>query len=110
MGTRALFAVLALVLAGPAWAEDCGPLKQLASVDLIPGPGGARMMVPVTINNVPKKLLLNTAGGFTTLTAATVDELKLHLLDGSRLKLLDSAGNASRKYAYVDDFQIGTLR
>jgi predicted aspartyl protease len=110
MHTRVILAVLALVCAGPARAEDCGPLKRLASVDMIPGPGGVRMLVPVTINGASRMLLLDTAAGFTTLTATAASELNLHVLDGSRLKLLDSAGNASRKYVVVEDFQIGGLQ
>ena len=55
-------------------------------------------------------MLLNTGGSLTTLTTAAVDQLKLHALDSSHLRLLDSAGNASRRYVYAQSFQMGTLR
>jgi len=105
-----LFAMVAMVGAttSNARADDCGPLKLLTSVDLTPLPGG-RMLVPVTINGVPKKMLLGTAGDFTTLNAALVKELNLNALITRRAKLIDSAGNASRMYVHAQSFQIGTL-
>jgi ABC-type enterochelin transport system substrate-binding protein len=54
------------------------------------------MLVPVTINGVPKKLLLTTASDFSTLNAGTVKELDLEVLHTYRSKLIDAAGNASR--------------
>jgi hypothetical protein len=66
-------------LAEPAWADDCGPLKMLMSVDLTPAPGSnSRFLVPVIVNNVPQKFLLNTAGQFTTLNATAAQALNLH--------------------------------
>jgi predicted aspartyl protease len=110
MHTKVVLALLALACAAPASAEECGPLKRLASVDLVPAAGGARMLVPVTIDGSPRMLLLDTAGGLTTLTAAAANEMNLHILGGSRLKLLDSTGNASRRYIVVQNFQLGGMQ
>jgi hypothetical protein len=110
MKTGLLAVSLAVVTwASPALAADCGPLKQIMAVDLLPGPGGGpRVMVPVTINNSPRKLMLSTAGAFTTLTQTAVKDLNLSRYE-SHLKLLDSAGNASQTYVHVDTLQIGNL-
>jgi len=94
----------------PAMAEACGPLKLINSIDLLPGPGGGpRVMVPVTVNKTPLKMLLSTAGALTTLNAGAAKALSLHVLNDSNVKLLDSAGNASRSYVTLNSFQIGRL-
>jgi hypothetical protein len=103
-----IVAAAAIACAAPAYAEGCGPLKRISSIDLMPL-GGGRMAVPVTINGEPKKLLLSTAGDFTTLNAALVKELNLEALTTRRVKLIDSAGNASQMYVHAKSFQIGTL-
>ena len=68
-----LLVTMSLSIAIPgvaAFAADCGPLKRAASIDLIRAPNGVQI-VPVTINSVPKKLLLATAGGISTLSQST---------------------------------------
>jgi hypothetical protein len=101
-------AAIASALISPARADVCGPLKLLTSVDLTPLPGG-RMLVPVTINGASKMLLLTTAGDFTTLNAGTAKDLNLEVLNTYRSKLIDSAGNASRRYVHAQSFKIGAL-
>jgi predicted aspartyl protease len=98
-----------LVQASTAWAEDCGPLKQVASVDMTMTPDG-RVLVPVTINGTPQQMMLSTAGGITSLTSAAVNSLGLHAIDASNVKQLDSTGNASQSYVQVDSFAIGAIQ
>jgi hypothetical protein len=99
-------AVLAC-LSSPAVAEACGPLKQVASIDMATGPSG-RYLVPVTINGAPQTMLLNTAGGITSLRRESADAMGLHAIDASRIKLLSSNGTASQKFAQMD-FQLGAI-
>jgi predicted aspartyl protease len=100
--------LLLLASCGAAWADDCGTLKQVSTVDLITlGPGG-RVAVPVLINNVPKKLLLATAGGISSLSAAAVASLNLHPTEAG-FKLLSTNGNVSRQYVHFDSMQIGQI-
>jgi hypothetical protein len=101
--------LLATIWTSPALAADCGALKEINTVDLLPGPGGGpRLMVPVTINNSPRKFLLSTAGAFTTITSAAAKDLNLSPHQ-SNVKLLNSTGNASQSYVHVDTFVIGRL-
>jgi Aspartyl protease len=86
-------------------AQDCSRLIQLASVDLAPLPGDARMLVPVVVNGTPEKLLLGTAGGFITLNQAATDALKLRPSQ-SDSRLLDANGYASRRFVRIDDFAV----
>lgn len=95
---------------GAALADDCGPLKQVASLDLTPLGNGGQMLAPVTINGSEQKMLVNTAGGISSLTDTAVETLGLHAIDGSRIRTLDTAGNASRRYVGVADFALGTLK
>ena len=94
-------------LSSPAAADDCGPLKQITSIDMTAGPGG-RYLVPVTVNGAPQTMLLNTAGGITTLRRDSADAMGLHAIDASRIKLLSSNGTASEKFAQMD-FQLGAI-
>ena len=91
----------AAISAQPVFAADCGPLKQINAIDLLPGPGGGpRLLVPVTINNSPRKFLLSTAGAFTTITAAAAKDLGLSPHANRHVKLLNGTGNASRSYVH----------
>src|SRR5476649_2512558 len=107
MNRITVLTVLAMVLslAGPALAEDCGPLQLISSLVLMPD--RQRVLVPVTINNQPEKMIFNTAGGATTINQRAVDALKLDTIN-TRARLLDSAGYASEKYVAVD-FKMGAL-
>lgn len=104
----ALLAVTAL-LALPAAAQECGPLKQAASLDLTPF-GGNRFLAPVTINGTVQPMLVNTAGGITSVTASAVDALGLHRLSSTGFKALDSGGNASQSYVRVDSLVMGAIQ
>jgi hypothetical protein len=86
-------------------APACGTLTQIGSIDLMPLPGDARMLVPVTVNGTPQKLLLGTAGGLITLnrTAADALQLRTHQSDS---RVLDANGNATRNFVVVDDFAV----
>ncbi|HEY4078338.1 MAG TPA: pepsin/retropepsin-like aspartic protease family protein [Rhizomicrobium sp.] len=60
-----------------ARAEDCPPLAKIASVKLQHPANSSRIIVPVTINGVPKKFLLDTAGLAGLITKEAADELNL---------------------------------
>ncbi len=101
--------LLALVcLGGAANADDCGPLKQIASLDMTAGPG-ARMLVPVSINGQPQQMVLATAGGITSLRQDAVSAMGLHPIDASHIKLLSSNGTATQDYVQID-FRMGNVR
>jgi len=95
-----------MLLQGRALAEDCGPLKQINTVDLVAGPN--RALVPVSINGIPKLFLLDTGGDVTQISGEVADELKLTKQD-SNLKLLDMYGHASNKMVRIDKFTLGRL-
>jgi hypothetical protein len=95
-------------LAAPAFADDCGPLQQAASVDLTMTPNGLPM-VPVTLNGSPRKFLFGTAGSISTITQAAADSLNLSAVS-SRVRLLSTNGNASSRFVSVASFVYGGLQ
>lgn len=108
--TRTGIVLIAVALAAafaspPAWAADCGPLQQVMSLDLNVLPSGLST-VPVTINGSPRRFLLDTGGGMSTLTRGAVEALGLHPL-GTGTKLLDVRDNASQAYVTLDSFVLG---
>jgi hypothetical protein len=109
MGVHRIFGSLAILafLGSPAWAEDCGPLKQIASLDMTVGTAG-RYLVPVTINDTPQKMLLATGGGVTNLRQDAVTAMGLHPIDASHIKLLSGNGTVSQDYVQVD-FRMGVI-
>jgi hypothetical protein len=105
-----LSALLVFACSGAALAEDCGPLKQIASLDMTPLGSGGLMLAPVSINGAEQKMLVSTAGGISSLTDKAVGTLGLHAIDGSRIKALDTMGNASQRYVAVEDFKLGAVQ
>jgi hypothetical protein len=92
----------ALVVAGlatAAQAQDCPPLTRIASVKLETLPNSRRVLVPVTINNVPRKFLLDTAGMSAFITKESADELNLPHSSGIRgIRLIKTFGIGGRTY------------
>ena len=96
--------LLAILSAAPAFAEDCGPLKQLNSIAL---EGGAnRPLIQVSINGVPKLFLLDTGGDVSQINGTVATELGLTQKDAN-IKLLDLYGNASHKVVVIEKFTVG---
>jgi hypothetical protein len=89
-----------------ALAEDCGPLKQINTIDLVAAPN--RVLVPLSINGIPKLFLLDTGGDVSQINGGVAQELGLTLRD-SNLKLLDMYGHASTKMVRLDKFTLGRL-
>ena len=90
----------------PAPTPACGPLVQLAQVDLVPAANDGRMLVPVTVNGVAQKMVLGTAGGLITFNQATVKALNLPLHNDSDKRVLDANGYASRRYVVLKDISV----
>jgi len=96
----------AVILSGPAWA-DCQPLSRIASLDLVPGENKLSEFVPVTLQGVPKLMLLDTGSGVSELTQEVVAELSLHKHSGQNQ--YDTAGQHSNVVADAS-LALGGLR
>jgi len=91
-----------------ASAGDCKPLRQVASVDLVPMPNGIRL-VPVTINGSQEKLVLATAAGFSALSERAISAFGLRRQSAEHVKLLNRTGYASNDYVVVHSFDLGGI-
>jgi len=97
----------ALLLAGPARADDCIPsLRILNSVQMQATTDRTVMVVPVKIDNADKKLLLDTGGLVSQISRATADGLDLPQHHSDQ-RLRDLAGNASSAEATIPKFTLG---
>jgi len=67
------------LICASAYGADCGPLKEVAAIDLTVAQNGVATL-PVTINGSPRKLIFDTAGGRSVLSQTAVDSLGLHPL------------------------------
>jgi len=101
-----LFSLPALAQTTAPAPGACGPLVQLAQVDLIPAPNDGRMLVPVTVNGVAQKLVLGMAGGLITFNQATANALNLPMHNDSDKRVLDASGFASRRYVALKEFSV----
>ena len=76
-----------------AQAQDCPPLKKIATVKLEPLANSRRVLVPVTVNNVSKKFLLDTAGISGFITKESADQLQMQSLPSSHaIKIVRTFG------------------
>src|ERR1700742_4156507 len=78
-----LIAAALLLLASPVRAADCLPQTRLATLQMEPSTNRREEYVPVTIQGVPKLMLLDTGGAMTEITTEAVDELHLVRRRGS---------------------------
>jgi predicted aspartyl protease len=95
-------------LSSPALAEDCGPLKQINSLDLVAA-NPNRALIPVSINGIPKLFLLDTGGDISQISGEVAEELQLTQHEAAGMKMLDLYGHASNKYVRVEKFGVGRM-
>jgi len=87
---------LAISFHNSAWA-DCKPLSLITTVDLEPSENKLAEFVPVTINGVPKYMLLDTGGAFAEITGDAADELNLQRRKGN-FELYNVSGKYSSEF------------
>lgn len=104
-----LGAALALVMAAPARAADCSPLRLENTIRMEPAKRDNRMMVPFTLDGVQKKFLLDTGASLNLVSSAVVQELKLPLYH-SRYYTVDLYGNASDDFVEIRKVVLGRAK
>jgi len=103
----ALLLAAALSVSASYAAEDCAPLKVLASVDMVPLKSG-RIAVPVTVGGQPTYFILATAVPMSSIREQIVAQ-NHYTSEHSAVKFVDLAGNTSDKLAVVPSFGLGRL-
>ncbi len=104
-----LYAMLAAaaLLAMPALAQDCKPLKLFASIPLSTSQDGRELYVPVRIGGQDKRLLLDTGAVVSMISDNVAKSLALGTYPAS-VRLYDSTGNHTNRYTKVS-LKIGAL-
>lgn len=97
------------VAAAPAFSKDCGPLKEVAALDITPVSGAALMAAPLVIDGRPMRLLLDTGAGASGLTPSAAARLDLHPRDSGNVHLLDAGGHAVHRYYKTGSLTISGL-
>jgi hypothetical protein len=105
----ALLVAFGAIPAAPALSRDCGPLKEVASLDIAPVPGVSLMAAPLVIDGRPVRLLLDTGAGASGLTPSAAAKLDLHARDSGNVHLLDAGGHAVHRYYRTDSLTISGL-
>jgi hypothetical protein len=104
-----IYAIAALLCPSGAWGADCGPLKLLNTIAMAPFGSTDVMVVPVTINDVAKGMIFDTAASETQISHLTAEELKLPMRHW-RTESRDVNGHASREVATVQALAFGNMR
>lgn len=92
-----------------AQAADCKPLHIVNTVKLERSKTGDGFLVPVEINGVPQKLVLDTGGATTQISSLAAKALGLKE-ERSEFKFYDIYGNASNTQVSVKTFDMGGAR
>jgi hypothetical protein len=98
-----------MLLDAHARPQPCGPLKEIASLEMTVLPDGSRVSVPLTINGTPVPLVVDTGAGMSSLTKPAATRLGVRLRDSETMQLVSKEGAAIHRYYVADSFQLGDL-
>ena len=94
---------------GIAGAQDCKPPVLLNTIQMEPMAGGNAMLVPFTINDSPRKLLLGTGGASTQLSQSAVLSLNLAPQGGGLHPLTNQWATRWGQFVTAHDVTLGRL-
>ena len=106
LGLLALACVCVFPHAG--WAADCKPLNIVSSLEMTALDASGVSTIPITVNGVEKRFVLDTGGTFAQISPNTADALELPRQD-SNIDLYAVDGSVSHSSVRVQDFVLGTL-
>ena len=98
-----------LTSANIARAADCKPLAIINSVKMESIGGGARYVVPVTIDGKPLKFLLDTGGVVTEITRETAKAMGM-TERASNVQIIDVHGNKTETKVIAKTFEMGVMQ
>jgi predicted aspartyl protease len=90
-----------------ASAAECGPLKQVTSIDTKPSASGG-MLVPVKIGDAERLLLLDTGGAVMRLTPEAAQEFNLTTAEMDT-RFFGVTGRSSNRYAIIPSLSFGRI-
>jgi predicted aspartyl protease len=90
-------------------SQTCGPLEEVASLEMSLLADGARVSVPLVIDGKPLNLLVDTGAGMSSLTTPAATALGLWPRETQGVHLVNADGGAVRRYYLADSFRLGPL-
>jgi predicted aspartyl protease len=99
-------AVMALPLTLPLAAKECGPLKMIASTDLVPFDD--LHLLPMTVNGQQMHFLLDTGGVYTQIGETAANRAGLSIQYGAT-EVVNAGGTTSGRYAKVGSLSMGGI-
>lgn len=91
-------------MAAPLAAKECGPLKMIASTDLVPF--GNLHLLPMTVNGKEMHFLLDSGGVYTQIGEKAAHRAGLNIQYGAT-EVVNVSGTRSGSYAKVDSLSMG---
>ena len=115
MKFQALFGSVLLASAGvlsiPAQAaEDCGPLKEIATLDAARLPDSPVMTVDALLNGQTRSMIVQTGALISTLRESALDGLGLKSIANSNVVFVKGSKQTSESFAQADTFSLGAIR
>ena len=99
-----------LLAMGPAFAQDCGPLKQIAALDATPLGNSPVLMVDAKLNGVSRPMIVQTGAMISSLREGALSGLGLHPIANSILITVKDKKQSSEAFTQVDDFALGAIK
>ncbi len=106
---RHAIAILALACTTPAFAEDCGPLKLVTSVDTAPLPDSSILTVEANLNGTSTPMVVSTGNLISTLHQSAVDSMSLHTVTNSSVIFVKGRNKSSEGFVEIPDFHLGAI-
>jgi predicted aspartyl protease len=100
-------AALVCQLATAAIAADCGQLRLLNTVQMVPTSSGLDI-VPLQVNGSDQQFLFDTGGNTTMITREAAEKLHLRI-QPTYMGMVNVAGGETMDRAFIDDLQVGRL-
>lgn len=95
---------------GAALAEDCGPLKEIASLDTTPLGDSSVMTVEANFNGTSRPMIVQTGAMISSLRQGALDKLGLHSIANSSVITVKDKKQVSEAFTQVEDFSLGAIR
>ena len=107
---RSAIALFALACAAPAFADDCAPLKLIASLETTPiSSDSSAFTIQAKLNDTLTPMLVSTGSLISTLDQSAVNTLGLHAVANSSVILVQDRKQSSESFVEVADFHLGAI-
>ena len=91
-------------------AEECGPLKEIATLEATRLPNSSVMTVGALINGKTRPMIVQTGALISTLRESALDGLGMKSIANSNVIFVKGRTQSSESFAQADTFSLGAIR